>query len=50
MNKHAKFMRWFLSDNVFKVSYNKYLTQCTQHTKEFNYQELQEYFKKEYEI
>ncbi|HEY6143693.1 MAG TPA: hypothetical protein VIV55_09815 [Flavobacterium sp.] len=45
-----RFDEWLNSDNVFKSGEDEYKTQCTQYKKSFSYDELLEYFLKEYFI
>lgn len=45
-----RFRKWFASDNVVRIGDNLYRTQCTLYSKAFTFEELQQYFKKEYTI
>lgn len=43
-----EFEAWLESDNVEKTSSGGYRTQCMLYKKEFSYEEVKEYYKKEY--
>lgn len=46
---YREFEAWMKDGNVHQVSVDKYTTQCSQWSKEFTFEELCAYYKREYD-
>lgn len=48
LDQHKDFTEWVNSDNVIKLANDAYVCQCSQYRIEMSFNELADYFKREY--